>query len=554
MLEIAHLLMRRAPVREASAPTPVPPTTLAQKSPGSMPPRAGVLPTGRTSTRHAGLRRFSRRVSSTGLLAAGLMGTGGTAVGHAATPGHEAASHRSPLPPSRLHHGQTSAHRATSVRQEFGERPSSSAALERWYLHHFSSILGPNRTRDRAPVHGLTGLIAQLKQDRPRLSLEAQAQLDTLLAPDLLDATYETTHFSLSYATSGPEAVPLSDEDGTGVPDYIENAAAYLEYSWRLEVDTLGFLAPTLPADTHRMSVTFQDIGAYGYTNCQDAPCLMVIENDFADFPANDDPEGTVAGASKVTIAHEFKHATQFEASQWSESNWIELDATWMEDIAYPSVNDYASYINTDLSQVVVPTDSLEKGGSGSYYDATWEHSMSQRFGVEIITELWERRADVPQEHMLQSYDATLQAVGSSLVEHFTQDYMVRNYFTGARSSAPIPLKYQDAAEYLTSPTVLLSKGMSQKVNLKRLSGMFLEVNASGSTRPVVTLSTSSRGEVGLVIVSWRKDGSVGLQLMPLSAGQGTLTLPNDWNELSRVALILSNGGMNRQSATVRVE
>jgi hypothetical protein len=51
-------------------------------------------------------------------------------------------------------------------------------------------------------------------------------------------------------------------------------------------------------------------------------------------------------GALKVTQAHEFMHALQFNINVY-QSGWLmESHATWAEDAVYDGINDWHWYIN----------------------------------------------------------------------------------------------------------------------------------------------------------------------------------------------------------------
>ena len=51
-----------------------------------------------------------------------------------------------------------------------------------------------------------------------------------------------------------------------------------------------------------------------------------------------------------MTIAHEFHHAIQFGYYQGSDSIWWqESTSTWMEEVAYPEVDDYLQYLPSFL-------------------------------------------------------------------------------------------------------------------------------------------------------------------------------------------------------------
>lgn len=427
---------------------------------------------------------------------------------------------------------------------------------DQYFIERFSYVFAPDEVDPRflmeapEPTKGTTWLIAEYQQAKRQLRPETVAYIEDLLSPSATTATYDTPHFRFTYSLTGQDAVPSTDSDGNGVPDFVQNMGVYAEYCWSAEVDQMGFAAPYLsPNNSNRMPVSFKQQNSYAYTRCPGGTCSIVCENDFAGFPPDDDPEGTVAGASKVTFAHEFKHASQYAASQWSENGWVELDATWMEDQAYVYVNDYVQYINSNQSQIVVPTDSLDKGGSGSYYDAIWQYSMSDRFGLQIITDFWTYRSTHTAENVEVSYDTILKKYGSSLSEHFSYDYFLRNYLTNTRAVGK-PL-YNDALAFQLGPTTTLAIGASSSGSLSPLAGQFIEVSSNGSsTAPVVSFSAGSKTVFGLVVVQWKKDGTMSTVPVKITNGAATVTLGVAWSGLNKLGLVVSNGNFGRMATS----
>jgi hypothetical protein len=143
-----------------------------------------------------------------------------------------------------------------------------------------------------------------------------------------------------------------------------------------------------------------------------------VLHPNYQGFPFNDDPDGDVLGALRVTVAHELKHAIQRMYSNWIEDNWLELDATWIEDLVYDEVNDYVNIVRLPSSPFTAPQTPLNAGGSGSYEDCNWEHFQSQKFGADFMRQFWERRA-VNSEPVMSTYRATFEAYGVSLEDAF---------------------------------------------------------------------------------------------------------------------------------------
>ncbi len=243
----------------------------------------------------------------------------------------------------------------------------------------------------------------------------------------------------------------LDISPANGIPDFVENVALYFDKSWAVAVDSLGFGTPAGAV----YQVSFESMQYYGYTTVVSAATgetRIVMHNTYVGFPENEDPEGVVAGAAKVTAAHEFKHATQYATSRWSEGGWVELDATWFEDVVYDQVNDYYNYLNGEspLRQPAIPLD----GGAnttGSYEDCVWQTYLAETRGVGIIQDFWTRRALLPSEAVMETYRAVLTARGSSLAVAWAS-FAAWNYGAGGRAVTGVG--YEEAAGYPLGPVL----------------------------------------------------------------------------------------------------
>ena len=71
--------------------------------------------------------------------------------------------------------------------------------------------------------------------------------------------------FSIEYWTSGVDSVSILDvSPPNGVPDYVDQVATDLDYSWATEVDGLGFDAPATAGLPYQ--VQLKSIGSFGLT------------------------------------------------------------------------------------------------------------------------------------------------------------------------------------------------------------------------------------------------------------------------------------------------
>jgi len=215
--------------------------------------------------------------------------------------------------------------------------------------------------------------------------------------------TFETEHFVLHYSTvSASDAVPAVDESGIrGVPDYIEVAARSWEEIWQREVVQLGYPSPKGVTSQNKFHVYYNKLPYYGYcmpTNVElqgvtpvpvgTASAFIVINNDFNGFPPNDEDrtgaEVIRSGALKVTQAHEFMHALQFNINVYGSGWLMESHATWAEDAVYDGINDWHWYINRFLATPEFPIFNRYLYGA-----AYFQNYLSERYGVDVMRQIW---------------------------------------------------------------------------------------------------------------------------------------------------------------------
>ncbi|GLC24116.1 MXAN_6640 family putative metalloprotease [Roseisolibacter agri] len=266
----------------------------------------------------------------------------------------------------------------------------------------------PSKYRSSARGKDATLSMVQMARDWSTLSAATRKEIRDLRANGFgnLKQTKETAHYVLHYTTQGDWAVPARDADRNGTPDFIDAAAASWEQIWQREVVQLGYDAPKLTTDaagnpTNKFHVYYKDMPYYGYCMPENveltttspvplgtASAWIAVENDFVGFPPNDeDVTGTEVvrtGALKVTQAHEFMHALQFNINVY-QSGWLfESHATWAEDAVYDGINDWHWYINRFLRTPDLPVTSRFVYGSAFFLN--W---VSERAGVDAPRQIW---------------------------------------------------------------------------------------------------------------------------------------------------------------------
>ena len=160
---------------------------------------------------------------------------------------------------------------------------------------------------------------------------------------------------------------------------FIDDSAAEMRTVWTREIDQLGYRAPQsdLNSDNHgangALDIYFADIGddgLYGYCTTDEphagdkktVSAYCVLDNDYK--PSQyDSPPPEVSGldALRVTLAHEFFHAVQFNYD-WTEKLFLmEGTAVWMEEQVYDPINAaYAFLFDSALHQPEVPLDAYQ--------------------------------------------------------------------------------------------------------------------------------------------------------------------------------------------------
>src|SRR3989339_356902 len=265
----------------------------------------------------------------------------------------------------------------------------------------------------------------------------------TLLSEPVLDLTYLYGHFSIEYTTIGIHGVSPVDNDGTGVPDYVEIIAKRFEdNTWKHEIVTLGYPSLPIPYKVKIFNVRIENPGINGYelphnvySKTSTSHIAMYNNLDLAIKPAKD---GGIA-----TDAHEFFHAIQdynyinygqldhlgnpvdpdWKIGRW----WSEASATWMSDevTQYDGINWYQyAYLNpTYYNWFDYPENSLN-------YDSMTAHPYGSSIFCKYLTErqigswtagsikdIW--TACATESTALKAIDKVLVSKGTSLESEF---------------------------------------------------------------------------------------------------------------------------------------
>ena len=418
------------------------------------------------------------------------------------------------------------------------------AALNKVYRVFDRSLLDPDLVVEGdLPLKNATLLIASILDDAGVSADVKETLREYLDAP--LDGRAEyispSGHFKLTYSTGGGSGVPPDDDNSNGTPDFVEWCADYLDTTWQVEITNLGFMAPDKIDGYYQVS--FQNMSAYGYCTVDSGTTRIVLHNDYLGFPPNDDPEGDQKGAAKATCAHEFKHASQYTNSGWSEGGWVEVDATWAEDIVFPLVNDYLTFVDTSGSPLNNPELSLDDGGSGSYDDCIWQHYMSGTWGNQIIVDLWSLRRTYPGWDMLTSYNVNLGDYGSGLSEVMAA-WTPWNFLTGTRAEDGYGYDDADGLRTCSAWISVAGLGVESTGAVPHLATRYVHhFSLSGlSDYPKVTFDGNDGTDFRPQIVVKKTDDTLVFDAVTLDAqsdGEKTLDIP--FSQISEIGLAFPN-------------
>ncbi|MEW6600457.1 MAG: MXAN_6640 family putative metalloprotease [Nitrospirota bacterium] len=369
----------------------------------------------------------------------------------------------------------------------------------------------PGDYRSEMPVKSATSVILEARQNRNLLSRgnefivfrPTEGGDDDYYGGGIAVWTYDSPggYFRIHYTednTNG-DAVFGSDGDQGTVPEYVTNLAGYLDNSWTEVITNMGYTAP--PSDgtaggDGRLDVYLVDMNALGYTSFDTGPSdvYIVIENDFEGFPENLDPVDQRLGSLKVTAAHEFFHASQFQYTTNLAANawWMEASGTWMEDVLYPEVKDYLNYTGFkyadgnengrwDSGETWYKIDGVTAAGTVSrperwfdrpqysldstqasheYGTVVFAKYISGAYGEDVIKSVWERTGS--GSTALQSVSDELSSQGTSLAAlfplfqsaNYRKDYSDGGYYPSPGHEAvyvSYPQDIQGTLDHLSS-------------------------------------------------------------------------------------------------------
>ncbi len=440
--------------------------------------------------------------------------------------------------------------------------------LYKFYVMYKGDKLPPKfQTKGDQAVKCGTPAISDYQNNKSQLSSATIQEVESMMNNKSIQAseTYTSAsgNFSIHYETTGNHAVPNEDANSNGTPDYVEEVAAAADSSYRHEVQTLGYTDPVLTGQTYDIylinTIDVYDAPYYGVTNISSGTTYIEIENDFGEnFPPNDDPEGSQIGAVKVTVAHELKHAVQYEANGWNGETglWLEMDATLMEEVVYDNVNDYHTYLESALSIFSDPTQSFYPSTGDSYFIVSWALFFEEKYGSQFWVEVWEIIKDNPNITMV---DALTQQLGGT--HAFNEAYIESQlwHYASGPGNASDNFGFVESDVYPEPPIFTVESLYNRNFKIPRAESQLSPINfsakyynvpipddAEGNMRVEVA---SQESKLGVGLIAYYQDGRVEASMIPLAPNESSFKMPNlDWENMERLGLITTNSSTSSSS------
>ncbi|MBN2586355.1 MAG: T9SS type A sorting domain-containing protein [Candidatus Fermentibacteraceae bacterium] len=257
-------------------------------------------------------------------------------------------------------------------------------------------------------------------------------------------------HFKIHWTDSGADATNSS---------YANTVVLAADSAWAVQCDDMGFIHPPPDMgvggdDKYDMYICYLGGGVLGYTTCNGEYHPPDSTHSCSASHVVIGSNITASGTRVCTVAHEFQHAIQM-SYDYNEPTWfMENCAVWMEEMVYPTVNDYLMYISYGENPIRYPWMDIRSGSMYWYGAFTWPWMMWDRWGYESVRSIWEYCAAQVGNTMLAAHDDMFADHGMTF-EEFFMDYGCWRWFTAGNWYAGCGMYNPEVVLWNPGPRVL---------------------------------------------------------------------------------------------------
>jgi hypothetical protein len=356
-------------------------------------------------------------------------------------------------------------------------------------------------------------------------------------------APYVTTRTVVHYAASGPQAPPLTDANGDGYPDYVEQVGAAADIAL-LYYERHGFMRPlpdTAGPDTKPdIYIDTLPTGVFGYTLTQahaEGGTFVLVS------PKLDVSAAKPYGGIDITVAHELFHMIQFSTVTSDKIPlWaFEGSASALSMLVFPQVQDrvMTDYLGAWLKTPWVPLYDEQAACAHCYGGAWWwlylahlSPKILPRFLAQLAADA---RRNVPARIGVTQLDTALRRSNVGSLDHVFTRFSLNLYRRGLPLGDPYSLKSSTTPKKTSIRGVFGLSAHYIPINVpRRARGLIVSVPYGNGPRPEATLVVG--GPHGRQIVGRRFRPGRGMVLS---------TLFRNSNERRHVVLIVTSGDLN---------
>jgi len=449
---------------------------------------------------------------------------------------------------------------------------AAAGSLDDYYLQRFDAIYGKHlqpagvvAVQTAQPAERcLTPLYHGLKRDWLQLAPQTQTALAKYLAKPTLSGNQDNIflsaqkHFNIHYTTIAPDAPPLTDANGNGIPDWVETVGRVFEEVYSAEVITMEYsAAPTIAGAPYDVFLKNLGGGMFGVTETDSSVALnsssftsfITIDNDFSvtEF-GNQITNYTPEKALQITAAHEYHHAIQYGYNFFFDIWYAEVTSTWMEDEVYDGVNQLYNYIHNYLGKPMALDAPAQTGDNSEYGRWIFNRDLVERFNSPvIIRNVWERlqamgnannNSDIP---MLPVIDDVLKSRSSALGDDFfsfCKKLYLRNW-TSHTSEIGLMHPVMPVATYSNYP-VNSASTQAPSVTLPRYSFAYIKFLPSSTAPQNMQLKLTKTS--GITVTAFKKNSSGGITEYQFDPSSGTINIPSfNYSDVAEVVLLVCN-------------
>jgi hypothetical protein len=392
----------------------------------------------------------------------------------------------------------------------------------------------------------------------PEFRNEMKAYIDAacrILPPTKLSYTTDSGKFTIHYDTRGPHAVPGDDSNGNGIPDFIEHTAFAIDSTWNHLIGTLGFVDPVMDR-SEPYDIKFRDLGKnnYGYTCIKgiESTTFMILHHNYEDFPENNHREGDQIGALYASVAHEFKHASQYATNLWrgeaGSLAWSEMDATMTEDIVFEDVNDNLHFLRSAANPSAASFASIFGSPGNSipvaYNHFTWKLYFAEKFGMEFWVDVWNQFIDEPEKVFLEAVRESLEQYHTTFEEEHLENLAWHLASGGLNSGRDFGFKnreiYPDPNYNWKFRELPDSTSFQSPVQPLAANFIMIEPGTFETGNPAISVRTDEES-AGIGLVGFFRDGSRQFLSLVHNDFRAEIQTRWTWEELEKVGVIIAH-------------